>query len=75
MDLIQSLRVHLPKLFPKKMFVHSEQLVGIKFKGLPFIPYVCNLNINPSYQTLSKALEMSKKVPLTSSGGLQSNDL
>ena len=28
-----------------------------------------------AYQTLSKALEMYKKVPLTSSGGLQSKDL
>ena len=27
------------------------------------------------FQTLSKALEMSKKIPLTSKGGLHSNDL
>ena len=47
----------------------------IKFQSFPFITCVCNLHIKSSHQTLSKALEMPKKVPLTSRGGLQSNDL
>ena len=32
----------------------------------PSTPYVFNLNSKPSCQTLSNALEMSKKIPLTS---------
>ena len=28
----------------------------------PMIPYDCNLNINPSCQTLSKALEISRNI-------------
>ena len=33
---------------------HKRKKSCIKFKSFPFILYVSNLNINPSYQTLSK---------------------
>ena len=34
------------------------------------MPYVSNLNIKPSCHTLTKAFEMSKNAPLTSTDGL-----
>ena len=48
---------------------------SISFNRVSDIPNDLILYISPSCQTLSKALEMSKKVPLTSKGGLHSNDL
>ena len=48
---------------------------SINFNGVSDIPNDLILYINPLCQTLSKALEMSKKIPLTSKEGLQSNDL
>ena len=82
MDLIQS-GVHLPKLFSQDYVCRfkttrccrERKSSCIKLKSLPFTPYVCNFNINPSYQTLSKALEMSKKVPRTSGGRLHSQTI
>ena len=47
----------------------------MSFNGVSDIPNDLILQINPLCQTLSKALEMSKKISLTSKGGLQSNDL
>ena len=48
---------------------------SISFNGVSDIPSDLILYIDPSCQTLSKALEMSEKFSLTSKGGLQSNDL
>ena len=41
----------------------------ISFGGVPEIPVDWILKINPSCQTLSKALDISKNMPLTSSDG------
>ena len=51
--------------------------LSISFNGVSDIPNDLILHNNPSCQTLSnsKALEMSKTIPLTSKWGLQSNDL
>ena len=43
--------------------------------SFPSTPCVFNLKISPLYQTLSKALEISRKIPLKSSGEVQSNDV
>ena len=37
-----------------------------RFSKLPDIPFSFNLKMRRSYQTLSKALEISRKTPLTS---------
>ena len=39
------------------------------------MPQERNLNDNPSYHTLSKNCKISQNVPLTSTGGLESNYL
>ena len=62
------------------MFDRLKQLFAYNFLGdflsskgrSPSVPYVFNLNNKPSCQTLSNALEMSKKFPLTSIVGLSS---
>ena len=51
-------------LFDKKLF--------IRVKGGPFIPYDLSLNNNPSCQTLSKALHMSRKTALVYNDGIAS---
>ena len=43
--------------------------------NFPLAPYNFNLNISPLCQTLSKALGISKKTPLTSIAGLQSKKI
>ena len=45
----------------------------MRVKGGPFIPYYLGLNNNPSCQTLSKALDMSRKTPLVSNDGSRQN--
>ena len=52
-----------------KMLDHSKEPVEINFRGVPEIPVV-----NYSWKTISKALDMSKNIPLTSSDVQQSND-
>ena len=47
---------------------------SMSFDRVSDIPNDLILYINPSYQTLSKALEISKKFLLSSNGGLKSND-
>ena len=47
---------------------------SINFKGVPEIPIDLILQSNPSCQTLSKALEISKNMPLTSNDGWKSNE-
>ena len=59
------------KCFSMQTFVHLKVPVAVKLKdNLPSMPYVCNVNIKPSYQTLSKAFEMSKNTPVISTDGL-----
>ena len=48
------------------------KIVSRKFKS--FTQYVFNLNKNPWYHTLSKALEISKNIPLTSCVRSQSKE-
>ena len=43
----------------------------IQYRSPPIL-YDFNLNIKPSCQTLSKAFETSRKIPLMSAGALQS---
>ena len=47
---------------------------SMSFKGVPEIPIDWVLWSNPLFQTLSKALEISKNISLTSSDRWQSND-
>ena len=42
----------------------------MRVKGGPIIPYDLSLNNKPSCQTLSKALDMSRKTPLVSNDGI-----
>ena len=53
-------------LFSKKNFIN--------LKSIPFIPPNFILWISTSCKTLSKALGISKNIPLTSMGGLQLKD-
>ena len=75
----RSLEGHRLKFFFGKKFIHSIKLFVYNLSGnllifnkSPSIRYVFTLNIKPSCQTLSKAFEISRKIPLVSAGGLQS---
>ena len=61
--------------FNKTLWSLSDRKSFNRDNKEPVIPYDCNLNINPSCQTLSKALEISRKTTLVSSGGLASKPL
>ena len=44
----------------------------MRVKGAPFTPYDLSLNNNHACQTLSKALDVSRKTPLVSNDGIAS---
>ena len=77
--LIQTPVAHLPKYFGIEKFGYLKQLfVGDRLGSLLIVlkisstPYAFSLKIEPSNQTFSTALEISRNIPLTSVGGLQS---